>query len=84
MTWLFYYLNTILLLFECNPLLLLRHCYEAIFDRMNVNYFPNENKNKTILLMCSWGSIRLYKWTGLMGIGTASRQESHIFATRAR
>lgn len=60
--------------------------YEAIFDRMKVSHFSNENKNKTILIIGAAGgvgsiAIQLAKWAGLTVIGTASRQESRIWAT---
>lgn len=60
--------------------------YEAIFDRMKVSSFSNENKNKTILIIGAAGgvgsiAIQLAKWAGLTVIGTASRQESRIWAT---
>ncbi|PCD84644.1 NADPH:quinone reductase [Lysinibacillus fusiformis] len=60
--------------------------YEAIFDRMKVSSLSNENKNKTILIIGAAGgvgsiAIQLAKWAGLTVIGTASRQESRVWAT---
>lgn len=55
--------------------------YEALFVRMNISLEPNENKNKTLLIIGAAGgvgsiAIQLAKWAGLTVIGTASRPES--------
>ncbi|PAQ16326.1 NADPH:quinone reductase [Bacillaceae bacterium SAOS 7] len=55
--------------------------YEALFHRLNINQDPNENKNKTLLIVGAAGgvgsiAIQLAKWAGLTVIGTASRPKS--------
>jgi len=55
--------------------------YEALFDRMNISHDPDENKNKTILIIGAAGGVgsiatQLAKNIGLTVIGTASRPES--------
>lgn len=59
--------------------------YEALFDRMNISREPNENKNKTLLIIGAAGgvgsiAIQLAKRVGLTVIGTASRPESVAWA----
>ncbi|MCP1359274.1 zinc-binding alcohol dehydrogenase family protein [Aneurinibacillus migulanus] len=59
--------------------------YEALFDRMNISRDPNENKNKTLLIIGAAGgvgsiAIQLAKKAGLTVIGTASRAESIAWA----
>lgn len=59
--------------------------YEALFDRMNISRNPDENKNRTILIIGAAGgvgsiAIQLAKRVGLTVIGTASRPESVAWA----
>ncbi|MBB3128565.1 zinc-binding alcohol dehydrogenase family protein [Paenibacillus rhizosphaerae] len=59
--------------------------YEALFERMNISREPNENKNKTILIIGAAGgvgsiAVQLAKWAGLTVIGTASRPDSVAWA----
>ncbi|WP_036132465.1 zinc-binding alcohol dehydrogenase family protein [Lysinibacillus sphaericus] len=55
--------------------------YEALFERLGVSLQPQQNDNKTILIIGAAGgvgsiAVQLAKWAGLTVIGTASRPES--------
>ena len=55
--------------------------WEGLFHRMNISTNPEDNKDKTLLIIGAAGGVgsiaaQLAKWAGLTVIGTASRPES--------